>query len=379
MNHIPGFLQRLASSDATGGPAGSARAALPSRFAPAQLGPEIAGIATSSMPAVSDRFVSDVTEQPIATQSRSNADALTPQRQQPPPSGTLPSVGSAPPVLRQSLSNLAVRETSADHSSVRDTNAASIPAVVVEVPERTEVTPKRTKLAIPDHSSVKATNAASIPVVVAEVAERTEAIPKLTKRTTLAIPAGLEIPSLAARRGSVSQVTAAASFNPGTGSGSVESQPEKVRTAADGFPESSRVEAGQSISRAEVTQKPIRSAIVEQHVAVPHPTETHVATANSQRRPLPSQNANPQRESIVLRASWSGASPSPLRSAAVEQHTAVTRSAERQPIVHVTIDRIDVRAPSVSPAGPTQRASRPRTQTGTSLSDYLRQRGGDRS
>ena len=65
--------------------------------------------------------------------------------------------------------------------------------------------------------------------------------------------------------------------------------------------------------------------------------------------------------------------PAPLSPAAVATHAA--RQANHRPVIHVTIDRIDVRAPASPPAAlpARRRAAAPRT----SLSEYLR--GGSRS
>jgi hypothetical protein len=64
--------------------------------------------------------------------------------------------------------------------------------------------------------------------------------------------------------------------------------------------------------------------------------------------------------------------PPPLRESTVAQRATSDR-AERQDVVHVTIDRIDLRLPS---AGTPEHRANPRTRPATSVSlgDYLRQR-----
>jgi hypothetical protein len=64
----------------------------------------------------------------------------------------------------------------------------------------------------------------------------------------------------------------------------------------------------------------------------------------------------------------------PLSEAALAGRTPAAR--ELAPVIHVTIDRIDVRAPAPSQAPPAQRKAR--TEPVVSLSDYLRGGGGGR-
>jgi len=63
----------------------------------------------------------------------------------------------------------------------------------------------------------------------------------------------------------------------------------------------------------------------------------------------------------------------PLRERTVAQVSAPPRS-EPHPVVHVTIDRIEVRAPAARPAASAGPKSKPRTPSSKSLSDYLRER-----
>jgi hypothetical protein len=63
----------------------------------------------------------------------------------------------------------------------------------------------------------------------------------------------------------------------------------------------------------------------------------------------------------------------PLRERTVAQVSAQPR-AERQPVVHVTIDRIEVRSPAARPAASAAPKSKPRTPSSKALGDYLRER-----
>lgn len=62
----------------------------------------------------------------------------------------------------------------------------------------------------------------------------------------------------------------------------------------------------------------------------------------------------------------------PLRDIAVAQRAASLR-AEAPAVVHVTIDRIDVRAPGTAAPSERRLNPKPRTASTVSLSDYLRQ------
>ena len=86
--------------------------------------------------------------------------------------------------------------------------------------------------------------------------------------------------------------------------------------------------------------------------------------------PPPFQAAAPATAHIAARP--------PLRDSVIEQRVAARRTSA-PPVVHVTIDRIDVRVPPAPPAP--RPAARPRSAaSATPLADYLRQRdrsGGD--
>jgi len=68
---------------------------------------------------------------------------------------------------------------------------------------------------------------------------------------------------------------------------------------------------------------------------------------------------------------------SPLRESTVAQRAAPARG-ETPTIVHVTIDRVDVRAPP-APAFTPSLNQKPRAMSTVSLSDYLRQRDSARN
>ncbi|MGH8445496.1 MAG: hypothetical protein ACREVL_09515 [Solimonas sp.] len=101
-------------------------------------------------------------------------------------------------------------------------------------------------------------------------------------------------------------------------------------------------------------------ASAEQPVSMPplHPREDYSA-----------QPAAPLQRAIPARAS--ATHPAPLSEAAVAGRTTADRGV--RPIVHVTIDRIDVRAPREAPrATPAPRRAKP--ESSVSLADYLKVR-----
>ncbi|MFM0053352.1 hypothetical protein [Caballeronia grimmiae] len=85
-------------------------------------------------------------------------------------------------------------------------------------------------------------------------------------------------------------------------------------------------------------------------------------------RPAPVLDAEPPAPPAHARAPTAPAPQRPLSAAALAQR--VLPSACEATVVHVTIDRIDVRAPAAAPAPRPQ--AKPRAKPAMSLADYLR-------
>jgi hypothetical protein len=88
--------------------------------------------------------------------------------------------------------------------------------------------------------------------------------------------------------------------------------------------------------------------------------------------PAPERESAPHRALDSLTAMRAPNQTMPLSETALAGRTAAARG--QAPVIHVTIDRIDVRAPAPSQAPPVQR--RARTEPVVSLSEYLRGSGG---
>jgi hypothetical protein len=112
------------------------------------------------------------------------------------------------------------------------------------------------------------------------------------------------------------------------------------------------------LSRHELSARTDASA--EQPVSMP---PLHLREDHSAQPAAPLQRASPARAPATH--------PAPLSEAAVAGRATAERG--MQPIVHVTIDRIDVRAPREAPkAGPAPRRTKP--ESSVSLADYLKVR-----
>lgn len=102
----------------------------------------------------------------------------------------------------------------------------------------------------------------------------------------------------------------------------------------------------------------------------PTPTaQRHVEPVGAGPAPLPAPDATPPR-AAALPAPQPFATPGPLSAATLAQRPT---AAPPPPVIHVTIDRLDVRLPAPAPAPAAVTASR-RTAATLPLADYLRQR-----
>ena len=120
------------------------------------------------------------------------------------------------------------------------------------------------------------------------------------------------------------------------------------------------------IPKIEVPPMPTRAAAARARTSVAQPEVTVAREV-----PTAPRHDSPDAASAAQRAD-SSAPLAPLREATLAHHAAALRASAAAPVVHVTIDRIDVRA--APEAASPRTATRPRSAPATSLNDYLRQR-----
>ena len=199
---------------------------------------------------------------------------------------------------------------------------------------------------------------------------------RATARAMPALPARFEEPVAASDP--FAEVAATASSGPGRERSDVAFATVEPTPAAPSPTEGPRTApAGTAtVGRVRAVQAPPRDDRARPATTGPHRVATEPADVP---RPSIRKPDRPDATSASIAASSTGSrttNPRPIREAALSVRTDPRPDA--RPVVHVTIDRIDVRAPAPAPRG-ADRAPRARPGPSVALADYLRGPAADKA